>query len=154
MRNKLFICILFICLIVVTGCNNNKIDGTNDIQKKGNNKEDGTMNLSVKLIVNNYTYDVKLEDNATSREFIKLLPLEINMLELNGNEKYYYLDNTLPTDSYKPKKINKGDIMLYGNNCLVLFYETFNTSYSYTKIGHIDNLPNLGDGNIIIKFEK
>ena len=25
--------------------------------------------------------------------------------------------------------------------------------YSYTKIGHIENLPNLGDKNITIKFE-
>ena len=44
--------------------------------------------------------------------------------------------------------------MLYGNNCLVVFYKSFDTSYSYTKIGHIENLPDLEDKNIIIKFEK
>ena len=44
--------------------------------------------------------------------------------------------------------------MLFGNNCLVIFYESFDTSYSYTKIGHIDNLDNLGNGSIIAKFEK
>ena len=40
--------------------------------------------------------------------------------------------------------------MLYGNNCLVIFYKTFETSYSYTKIGHIDNLEDLGNEDITV----
>jgi hypothetical protein len=31
--------------------------------------------------------------------------------------------------------------MLYGSNCLVLFYDSFSTPYSYTPIGKIDE-PN------------
>lgn len=46
--------------------------------------------------------------------------------------------------------------MLYGSNCLVLFYETFNTSYSYTKIGKIENSMNLssvlGSGKVNVTF--
>ena len=83
-----------------------------------------------------------------------MLPHELNMEELNGNEKYVYLNTSLPTNPYNPKKINTGDVMLYGNNCLVIFYKSFETSYSYTKIGHIDNLPNLGNESIKIIFEK
>ena len=44
--------------------------------------------------------------------------------------------------------------MLFGDNCLVIFYKSFDTSYSYTKIGHIDNIDDLGSSNIIAKFEK
>ncbi len=76
------------------------------------------------------------------------------MSELNGNEKYVYIDNSLTTNSYKPKHIEKDDVMLYGDNCLVIFYESFDTSYSYTKIGHIDNLEDLGNESITVKFEK
>ena len=43
--------------------------------------------------------------------------------------------------------------MLYGDNCLVIFYKSFDTSYSYTKIGHINNLPDLGNDNVLVKFE-
>ena len=109
---------------------------------------------TMKAIINNKEYVINLESNETVNSLIKLLPMEITMNELNGNEKYIYLDNTLPTNSYNPNRINAGDVMLYGNNCLVIFYKSFDTSYSYTKIGHIDNLPDLGNGSITVKLEK
>lgn len=68
-----------------------------------------------------------------------------------------FLDSSLPAASGNPGTINAGDIMLYGNNCVVVFYETFNTSYSYTRIGRIKNTANLkkalGSGNVEVTFE-
>ena len=82
----------------------------------------------------------------------------MNMTELNNNEKYYYLNTTLPVNSERVGTIKKGDIMLYGNNCIVIFYENFNTSYSYTKIGYIENPDNLaadlGKGSVSVSFKK
>ena len=86
--------------------------------------------------------------------FANYLPQEFRMKELNGNEKYIYLDTSFPTNSFNPQRILKGDIMLYGDNCLVIFYKSFDTPYSYTKIGHIDNLPDLGSDNITVIFKK
>ena len=87
-----------------------------------------------------------------------MLPLTLPMEELNGNEKYYYLDETLPSNPNNLKKINRGDIMLYNDNCLVIFYKSFETTYKYTKIGKIENPDNLdkivGKGNIDITFEQ
>ena len=107
----------------------------------------------IQVIINGKTYNAKIEENETAQSFVNMLPVEYDMNELNGNEKYVYLDNTLTTNPYSPKHIEAGDIMLYGNNCLVVFYKSFDTSYSYTKIGHIENLSDLGNGNINIKFE-
>lgn len=56
-----------------------------------------------------------------------------------------------------PSKINAGDIMLYGNDCMVFFYESFQTSYSYTPIGKITNSTGfkeaVGKGSIKVTIQ-
>ena len=151
MNKKVFINILVIfSLFIIVGCNSKNIENNT----KTNNNNSNEVISSVKVIINENEYKISLEDNETAKSFVNILPQEFVMNELNGNEKYIYLDNTLPTNSYNPKHINKGDIMLYGNNCLVIFYKSFDTPYSYTKIGHIDNLTDIGNGNIKVKIEK
>ena len=154
--------LMIICSILLfTGCkniynnesgNNNRIKNTTT-QNNDNNRSDEKVS-DIKVTINDVIYTLELENNNTVEEFLDLLPQEYIMSELNGNEKYVYLDKSLTTNTYNPKHIEKGDVMLFGNNCLVLFYESFDTSYHYTKIGHIDNITNLGNGNITVKFEK
>ena len=120
-----------------------------------NPKEDNMNNIeSLKITINNKEYEATIEDNDTAKSFIALLPKTFSMQELNGNEKYIYMDNSLPSNPVKPDHIQSGDIMLFGDDCLVIFYKSFDTNYSYTKIGHITNLPDLGNGNITATFEK
>jgi hypothetical protein len=73
------------------------------------------------------------------------------------NEKYYYLPNSLPKNSSNPETIKNGDLMHYGSKTLVLFYKTFSTSYSYTKLGSVDDVTGLasalGSGNVTVTFE-
>ena len=132
-----------------SSCDYESICGSTDTVNE--KKSDNFMN-NIKVTINGKVWEAKLENNETTRAFLKYLPKEFNMSELNGNEKYIYMDITLPTNSYNPSYINAGDIMLFGDNCLVIFYKSFKTSYSYTKIGHIDNLEDLGNGNIIASF--
>ena len=102
--------------------------------------------------INEQKFEVNLEDNSTTSALAKILPLEYTMNDLNGNEKYVYLDETLPTNPYEPKHIEAGDVMLFGNNCFVVFYKSFDTNYSYSKIGHIDNLPELDNGSLFVRL--
>ena len=119
-----------------------------------NNESENKMVSNIKVIVDGKKYNAKIEENETAQSLANMLPLELNMSELNGNEKYIYLNKTLPTNSYSPKHIEVGDIMLYGNDCLVVFYKSFDTPYSYTKIGHIENFVNLGTKDVVVKFER
>ena len=158
---KKILIIVICCLLLFTGCKNNynndninKNETNNSITQNNDiNGSDEKMS-DIKVIINDKTYTLKLENNNTVEEFVDLLPQEFTMNELNGNEKYVYMNNSLTTNQYNPKHIEKGDVMLYGDNCLVIFYKSFDTSYSYTKIGHIDNMTNLGNESIIVKFEK
>lgn len=111
----------------------------------------------IKVKVNSQTFTATLFDNNSAKSFMEMLPMTINMIEFNGNEKYYNLPKSLPTNASNPGTIQNGDLMLYGSNILVLFYKTFPTSYSYTKLGRIDDPAGLSEalsnGNISVTFE-
>lgn len=145
--------------------NINVIENTDNISNNSENNligESDNMNnqneaIKINLIVNNKTFSATLENNETTRELVNIFPLTLNMSDLNSNEKYNYLDSRLTTNSTNPRRINAGDIKLYGSNCLVVFYESFNTSYSYTNLGKVDNVnefvSELGRGSVNITFE-
>lgn len=173
MKNKIIVVIILFCICIIgkvfllsrndeeeQNIGNNQI--TNNVVNTNNENNTNTANIesesklisNINVIIDGKIYNTILEKNETAQSFANMLPQEYNMSELNGNEKYIYLDNTLPINSYNPKHIESGDIVLYSNNCLVVFYKSFDTSYSYTKIGHIENLKDLGNKNVTIKFEK
>jgi len=141
MKKVLIVCIVIIGIFSITGCN--RVDNSMKVS-------DDKM---ISVIIDGKTYKLNLESNTTVDEFIKLLPKEYTMNELNGNEKYVYINESLSTVKYMPKRIEKGDVMLYGDNCIVIFYKSFDTNYSYTKIGHIDGLDDLGNKDIVVRFE-
>jgi hypothetical protein len=86
---------------------------------------------------------ITLADNASARAFAAQLPLSVDMSELNGNEKHASLPKALPANASRPGTIRNGDLMLYGTDTLVLFYVTFRSSYSYTRLGRVDEPENL-----------
>lgn len=132
----------------------------NDDNSNRNNTTENTTpmaNGKIKIKVGPQTFTATLLDNNAAKSFKDMLPLTISMVELNNNEKYYDLPNSLPTNSSNPGTIKNGDLMLYGSKTLVLFYKTFSTSYSYTKLGTVDDVSNLaaalGDEDVTVTFE-
>ena len=84
-------------------------------------------------------FAITLADNEAARAFVAQLPLTLDMSDLNGNEKHTDLPDALPSKPSRPGTIHNGDLMLYGTNTLVVFYETFGSSYSYTRLGRVDD---------------
>ena len=145
-------------MILLTGCAENSAANSSTVTaEKISVTEAKTLN-AIKISVNGQTFTATLEDNPTTSAFVDSLPLEVDMQELNGNEKYFYLDKNLPSDSVSVKQIHTGDLMLFGSNCVVIFYKDFATSYSYTRLGKIDNANDLekflGTGNVRVTFAK
>lgn len=121
------------------------------------NSNTNPIGSKMKIKIGNSTFTATLYENETVKAFKSMLPLTVNMIELNGNEKYYDLPSSLPTSASRAGTIQNGDLMLYGSSTLVLFYKTFSTSYSYTRLGRIDDITGLvtalGAGNVNVSFE-
>ena len=124
----------------------------------GNGAEDteGDGSMEILLTVGGQTFRGTLENSAAGAAFADLLPVTLDMSELNGNEKYFYLNEPLPANAERVGHIETGDLMLFGSDCVVLFYESFSTSYSYTRLGRVENAAHLaaavGGGSVSVLF--
>ena len=156
---QLLLCVMIIAAIITFSSCTKEVD--EPVSKSSENPtvqttetEQSTAedNRGMTVIINGKEFSVSLEDNETAKAFSDVLPVTLTMSELHGNEKYYYLDTSLPSKPKNIGTIHKGDIMLYGDNCVVIFYKDFETDYKYTRIGHIDNTEllekQLGNGII------
>jgi hypothetical protein len=121
------------------------------------NVADRPKNTRMKITIGSKVYNATLFKNRTAEAFKALLPLTLDMEELNGNEKKFDLAEPLPDDASNPKTISSGDLMIWGRNTVVLFYKSLPTSYSYTRLGRIEDPAGLenavGKGNVKVTFE-
>jgi hypothetical protein len=127
--------------------------------RAANNSDDKPSAMtSIKVRLGEKTFTARLEDNATARAFTALLPLTVKMSDLNDNEKVIQLPEKLPGEVSNPGTIRTGDLMIWSSRSLVLFYKTFSTSYSYARLGRIEDPTGLaeavGAGSVTVVFEK
>ncbi|MBP6018055.1 MAG: hypothetical protein KA735_01065 [Burkholderiaceae bacterium] len=110
------------------------------------------------MTVGEHRFAITLTDSAAARAFAAQLPLTLGMAEHNGNEKYANLPKALPATASRPGTIHNGDLMLFGTDTFVVFYSTFNSSYSYTRLGRVDDPDGLarvlGRGDVQVVFSK
>ena len=132
---------------------NSKLDTVNDENTSDMDKES---ERKILIRVGEQEFTAVFYNNDSTKSVFDMLPFTLNMADMNSNEKFYNFDNSLPTNSNRVGKINNGDLMLYGSDCLVLFYESFSTMYSYTPLGYIENPDGLkealGEGNVTVTF--
>ena len=147
---KIFIIMM---MLLMTGCGSEANVSSTEVQIAEVN-----MTNEVTMQIGNKTFNIVLENNPAVEALIKKLPLNVEMKELNGNEKYYQFKEHFPSNDINPKMIHTGDLMLYSGSYLVLFYKDFKTNYNYTRIGHVANVEGLveavGSGNIHVTIKK
>jgi hypothetical protein len=107
------------------------------------------------MTVGERRFAVTLADTGAARTFAARLPMTLDMTELNGNEKKFDLPKDLPANPGRPGTIRNGDLMLYGTNTVVVFYLTFDSPYSYTRLGQVDDPSGLAQalGRSSVKVE-
>jgi len=102
----------------------------------------GAENNIMKIKISNETavLTATMRDNATSRDFMSLLPLRLTLKDYAGTEKISDLPRKLSTQGAPPgSKPSVGDITLYapwGN--LALFYNDFGYARGLVILGKID----------------
>ena len=111
--------------------------------------ENSEESAEMKVQIGNYTFTATLEDNDAAKALKDMLPITVSMHDNGGFEKVGTLPGSLPANHTQITG-HEGDIILYLNDQLVLFYGS--NSWSYTRLGHIDDLTHwreaLGSGNI------
>ena len=168
MKNKkgnIYIYLIFIILciilsIIVYFAVKNNSDKSNN--QENTTYEDDVVESSIKpfdstkrmnVTIDGKQYEMVLENNLAALDLMSISPLEIDMEDLNNNEKYYYLSYSLSDSDVYTGKVNSGDVMLYQTNCIVIFYEDVDSDYSYIKLGHINGLDELNNGQVKVLFE-
>lgn len=169
--------LLFLCAMVLTGCGQQNtspqkdmgeermmeetedpVRETEDIQEAVGVMEDTDVKeQKLMLTIGGEEFTASVEENETTKAFLAMLPLSLTMNDFNGNEKVNSLPESVrKEDACCPGTIYSGDIMCYGSNQLVIFYDTFTTVYSYVKIGHIEDVEGyeaaLGSGSVEVTF--
>jgi hypothetical protein len=155
MKNTLAIILFVFPMLMGAACDQNTVAPTG-VDQDSNTKNTETMSDTLLIKIGDKEFTAALLDNPTAAAFKAMLPLTMNMTDLNANEKYFRVSKNLPTNESNPGTINSGDLMLYGSNTFVLFYESFSTSYNYTKLGKISNTTGLvsalGKGNVTVSI--
>jgi hypothetical protein len=154
-RSSLRILALLCGLIALGGCEAAQPAGTGSTATSVNvQSEESRMWMTI----GERRFAITLADTEAARAFAARLPLTIDMPDFNSNEKHAELSVALPTSTVRPGTIHSGDLMLYGSRTLVLFYLTFDSVYSYTRLGRLDNPADLqqvlGKGTVRITFSK
>ena len=143
---KRLLCVLCAALLLSAGCCDLIPTETEELEVK------------ITITVGEDSFSATLLDVPAARELTERLPVTLPMSELNGNEKYYYFDTGFTAESERVGSIQAGDLMLYGSDCLVLFYDSFSTPYSYTRLGAVDDPTGLaealGHGNVEVTFDR
>ena len=132
-------------------------DNSNSGDVNSDNVIDESNIQTLTVTIGEKKFTLQLANTQAAKEFAEATPFELEMDDQNGVGKHYS-GESLPTAAYDVGTIHAGDLLLYEDSDITLFYKDFETSYRYTKIGKITD-PNglaeaLGAGSVNVIFTK
>jgi len=149
-------------LLLLSGCLANQTTDTTSVVESHEKAVENNMSvkleqnkeMTMKLMIDNTVVPVSWEQNASTEELKKMLPLTINMSMYGGFEQVGSIGHSL-TRNDKQTTTQYGDIVLYAGDKIVIFYGS--NSWSYTRLGHIDLSQSemtdlLSHGNVTIRI--
>ena len=159
--------ISFISLLMalsLVACKSSTISDNKDTAINSNessipHKEEPAKDVRIRLTFNNKEIIVKMNDNVTSLNFVKKLPMTLSFKDYGGTEKISYLPQKLSTEGsslgYDP---SVGELAYYapwGNICF--YYRDFGYSTGLVPLGSIESgiesLKSL-DGDLTVTIKK
>lgn len=157
--NKKTIFLIFFIIVIITVVvmiftinDKNTMQNYSDIKEKSNdihsanntnyinNTIEGKDDMKLYIKVNNRILTATLENNSSASALIKKLKeqdITINMEDYANFEKVGSLGFNLARND-KQITTEPGDLILYQGNQFVIYYDT--NSWTFTKLGHIDNI--------------
>ena len=104
------------------------------------NSQSTSQNMKMYISIGGTTHGVSLVDNKATQELLKKLqngPITVTLDSSGGFEIWGSLGFSLPT-SNEQIEAKPGDVILYNGSNICIFYGS--NSWSYTRLGHIDDL--------------
>ena len=140
--------LLFLAVMLLTGCS------------KDSEVMAQIMTQKMYITIDNKTLSVELVDNAATQTLVTALQegdITYEAHDYGGFEKVGALGRSLPSSDTQITT-QAGDVILYNDNQIVLFYGS--NSWSYTRLGHIEytsqeeleSFLKAGQGNITVKL--
>lgn len=158
--------VLFLIIIFLSGCTKNRAENlmvSDQLrQPEASDQESDSEEepvIPVIITIGEMEFAASFYDSEAAQMLVTRMPFQINMSDMNQNEKYFYLEEELPSNQTEcPETIREGEIMCWSSNCLVIFYETFSNSYGgYVRLGYIEDAAGLkeavGAGDISVMFQ-
>lgn len=113
----------------------------NDQQTVEGNTMNNSDQYNVKIMIGDTVLTATLQDNPTARDFVSLLPLEVELEDYAGTEKITYLPGKLSVED-APSGFDPsiGDITYYapwGN--IAIFYKDFGYANGLINLGKIES---------------
>lgn len=128
-----------------------------ELDTSENDNSDNDMVTKMKITVNGRTLTATLEDNATTRAFVKKMPVTLPMVDLYGREMCYRFPEALPTDNARSRGYEAGEIVYYPPmHSFVIMYKQNGERFQMQSIGRVDSGVEVFDGigDVNVRFER